>query len=121
MRTVWLCELHHGLVHDRAMVGHRRLTALGMARVRAEGRHLGGDVPYGYALEKDGFVYLVEEPEEQRAIANVLRLRASTMTVRAIAATMAETGFKMRNGNPFSAGLVQRILAKRGAADTPEV
>lgn len=109
--TVPLCERCHGLVHDCGMTGHRRLTRAGMARVRAEGRHTGGDPPYGFKLAADGTT-LLEAQDEVAIMLEVRRLRDAGLSIRAIAATLAEQGRRGRRGEPLRAGLVQRVLAR---------
>lgn len=54
-KTVALCEWHHGMVHDRSMVGHRRLVREGLDRARRAGKTLGrpkADGPTPAAVRK---------------------------------------------------------------------
>lgn len=120
-RTLPLCGRCHGLVHDAPqLTSTSALTRMSMERMRAEGRFTGGEPPYGYALAGPGR-YVEPEPTEQAVIDKIWRMRAKGMSIRAIAATLTEAGVKMRSGEPFAPGLVQRILKRpdREPADTP--
>lgn len=40
-KTVKLCDICHGKVHDRSFLNHRRLTKMGQDRARANGAKVG--------------------------------------------------------------------------------
>lgn len=89
---------------ERELIGER--TASAMAHLRATGRHTGGQAPLGYRVEAGA---LVEVPEEQAVVAEVRALAARGLSMRAIAATIAEAGRELR-GAP-SVGKIQRVLS----------
>jgi putative DNA-invertase from lambdoid prophage Rac len=58
---------------------------------RDRGRYLGGTTPFGYRLGEAG--ELIEDPDQQKAIKRMRRLRSSGKSLRTIAADMKERGF----------------------------
>jgi|HubBroStandDraft_6_1064221.scaffolds.fasta_scaffold767035_2 hypothetical protein len=108
-RTVWLCERHHGMVHGLAFTNHGVLTRLGQARRRAEG-YAAGPIPYGWKAAPDG---KLEIDYHEVAVARQCRhLRERGLSLRAIAATLAERGIMARNGRPLTPQFV-RLLCSR--------
>lgn len=91
---------------ERELIGERTATA--MAHLREQGRYTGGGVPFGYELGSDG-ESLVELAEEQAVIIAARALRDRGMSMRAIAATLAERGVRARGR--MGVGQVQRMLA----------
>jgi putative DNA-invertase from lambdoid prophage Rac len=70
---------------------------------RRRRRYLGGGVPFGWRVGDDGV--LVEVPEQQAAINLARRLRSKGMSLRAIAAALAEKGIRLSHEG------VKRIVA----------
>lgn len=106
-RTVWLCELHHGLVHEREFLSHRELTRKGMERLRKLGKYTGGVAPYGF------FIYAGElrpHEQEQRVIARARDLHAKSLSLRAISDMLTEEGHLSRTGTPFTPSAVNRMI-----------
>lgn len=64
--------------------------------------------PLGFRT-RDGV--LVEDPDEQSVITEILRLRGTGLALKAIVRSMRDRGFKLRS--TMSYGQVQRILAHR--------
>ncbi|MGH1572833.1 recombinase family protein [Methylobacterium sp. P31] len=60
---------------------------------KARGRYLGGKVPFGYRVGDKGA--LVEHEAEQRAITEMIVMRAGGMALRPIAAAIREKGLKV--------------------------
>ena len=61
---------------------------------KSRGRYLGGAVPFGWRLgEQKG--ELIEVPEQQKAIARIRKLRAAGMSLRQIAAVLADDGIEL--------------------------
>ena len=110
--TVPLCEPCHWRAHDRKR-GCRRDTTSALVRAalrhkRTRGERVGA-IPYGQRLAADG-VHLEPHPGEQRVIAAVRELRAAGMSLRAIAAELADGGMVSRNGRAFAATQIKRML-----------
>ena len=57
------------------------------AKLKSQGRFLGGSVPFGYRVENK---LLVEVPEEQKAIRSMKRLRKQEKSLRVIAEKVSE-------------------------------
>jgi hypothetical protein len=77
-----------------------------------------GQPPYGWKLSRDRSK-LVRNPEEQRAIAAILRLAGQGLSTRKIAQELARVGMRTRLGGRFSASTVALIL-RRGRKPPPE-
>ena len=60
---------------------------------RARNRYLGGAVPFGWRVDDTGT--LVEDPEQQAAIKRMVELRASGLSLRAIADQMGAEGISI--------------------------
>ena len=73
---------------------------------RQRGRYLGGTPPFGYRLEGGE---LVEEPEQQKAIERMRRLRRAGKSLREIAEDMKARGFALSHMG------VKKNLQPRGA------
>lgn len=92
---------------EREAIGERTATA--MQHKARSGEYTGGRVPYGYAVASDG-VALVEVPAEQAMIAEVRTLRSAGLSLRKIAAELDARGLRARNGRPFAAPQVARMV-----------
>jgi len=84
-------------------------TSAAMQHKKARGERVGA-VPYGKALAADG-ISLVDVPEEQAVVAEARKLHAAGLSLRKIASILAERGFMARNGKPFAATQIQRMVA----------
>jgi DNA invertase Pin-like site-specific DNA recombinase len=91
---------------EREAIGER--TSAAMAHKASQGEFTGGRVPYGYALADDG-VALVEVEAEQAVVREARTLRASGLSLRAVAAELAARGFVARTGRAFGAEMVRRM------------
>jgi hypothetical protein len=85
-----------------------RLTAQHLPPVDEMPR--GGSLPFGYRRDADG-KRLVPVPEQQEAIAQIHRLRAEGLSLRAISARLAGNGIKLSH-----AAVGRMIAAERGEA-----
>lgn len=92
---------------EREAIGER--TAAAMAHKAAQGDYCGGLVPYGYAAQ-DGRLVPVEA--EQAVLTAAREARAAGLSLRAVARTLAERGFRNRSGGAFSHVHVGRMVAK---------
>lgn len=92
---------------ERETIGERTSAALQYKRSRGE--HTGGAAPYGYDVDPEG--RLVPRADEQETIARARALRDAGLSLRAVAATLAEQGRAARNGRVFEAAQIARMLA----------
>lgn len=93
--------------HHRRVVGEKTRDALALRR--SQGRRYSRVAPYGF---RDEGGLLVEVAEEQATIARALDLRAGGLSLRRVAAALAEEGRFARNGRPFAAQSLAGILAR---------
>lgn len=90
--------------YERLIIKARTKSALAVKRKR--GGFI-GRVPFGYAV--DG-TQLVEVAHEQAVIVEARSLQAAGLSLRAIATQLAERGRVARNGSPFVAMQISRML-----------
>jgi len=81
-----------------------------MQHMASVGEYTGGDFPYGYRLGPDG-ERLVEDLEEQKALAAAQQLRGAGFSLRCVARELNAQGFRSRTGKPFAHVQVARMLA----------
>jgi site-specific DNA recombinase len=93
---------------EREACGER--TAVAMQHKASLGEFTGGAAPYGFRLADDG-VRLAPVDEEQTVITTARDLRARRLSLRAVAAELAARGHRARNGRPFAAQQVARMVA----------
>jgi DNA invertase Pin-like site-specific DNA recombinase len=82
-------------------------TTMGRKVKAGQGGYSGGRVPYGYAVADHR---LVVDPDEAQIIRSVYALRAYGYTMRNIAETLNDRGFRTRKGGLFGSSGVQSIL-----------
>lgn len=90
--------------HDR-----QTRSAHAIAKRKAAGKKIGGDVPYGHELAGDGET-LRESAYEQRVIATARRLRAAGHSLREVARRLEARGMRPREGRAFHAAQISRML-----------
>jgi DNA invertase Pin-like site-specific DNA recombinase len=96
--------------HERRTIKARQKD--GQAAKRAKGGHIGGSAPFGYRVVGAGRAARLEPVEElQPAIKDILELRASGHSLRAIARHI-EVGY----GVKVSHEAVRRVVAEEGEA-----
>jgi site-specific DNA recombinase len=92
---------------EREAIGER--TSAALVAKRARGERVGA-VRYGYRLAADGKTEEVD-PAEQAVIAEARRMRAGGLSLRKIAAELAEAGQVSRNGRPFACEQIRSMVA----------
>jgi DNA invertase Pin-like site-specific DNA recombinase len=92
--------------HYRRLISEKTRDAL--ARLRANGRRTSRWAPYGYSFDEGG--HLVPEPGEQRTLGEIAALSSSGLSLRAISRALAARGVLARNGQPFAAMTLARIV-----------
>jgi DNA invertase Pin-like site-specific DNA recombinase len=101
--------------YERAIIGAR--TAAAMASLRRQGRHTGGDVPFGYRIAEDG-KHLVADADEQEVLVLVRQLREQGWSLRAIGAELELRGTISRTGKTtWHPQVVKQLLAQKTEAD----
>jgi DNA invertase Pin-like site-specific DNA recombinase len=106
-------KLVNGILDNVAAFEGAQIRARIKAALRAKkakGEKLGGLAPYGTRLGEDGRT-LVPNAEEQAIIEEARALRASGVTIRGVAATLATRGMLSRVGRPFGVTQIVRLLA----------
>jgi DNA invertase Pin-like site-specific DNA recombinase len=102
--------------YERAIIGAR--TAAAMASLRRQGRHTGGDIPFGYRLADDG-QHLVADAAEQEVLMLVRRLREQGLSLRAIGAELERRGvISRKGGTAWHPQVVKQLLAQKTDAGT---
>lgn len=92
---------------ERDQISERTATAMQFKKTKGERV---GAVPYGYDLTEDG-VNLAENAAEQSVIQQARELHESGLSLRKIAAELDRRGLHARNGQPFQATQIQRMVA----------
>jgi len=98
---------------EREAVGERTSDAL--RHKQAIGEFIGGAAPYGFALATDG-ASLVPVAAEQAVLEQARELRAAGLSLRKVAARLTECGKVARNGRPFAAEQVRRLISSSTVA-----
>lgn len=93
---------------EREAIGER--TAAAMQHKAAQGEYTGGSAPYGFRLASDG-AHVEELADEQAVIAAARVLRTQGLSLRLIAATLAQRGYLNRAGRCFGAQSVAGLVA----------
>lgn len=97
-----LAEFERDLASER--------TKLAAAHKRSKGEAW-AVAPFGKTKDDDG--KLVDDQAEQKAVAEVVRLRSEGRSIRAIVETMNAAGWTTREGGRFHIATVQRILKRQ--------
>ena len=116
--TVPLCESCHGKVHGRDMVGCRKLTSGGLAKVKQSGFRLGG-TPYGWVrsgtINADGRRPLRRVEEELAVIDRMISMRDGGATYQAIADALTADGITTKRDGRWHSTTIRNaiIIAKK--------
>ncbi len=92
---------------ERDQISERTSVALQYKKTRQERV---GAVPFGFTLTANG-VNLEPNETEQAIIGEARKLKAAGLSLRKVSAEMAKNGLFARNGMPFVAMQVQRLVA----------
>jgi Recombinase len=110
--VVDLCGPCHGKAHhsSRSMTTSH-LTKLALAAKRNAGERT-GQVPFGWQADDDG--RLVEDANEQNVLTKIKALRATSISIRKIAAILTSAGIvTKKGGSAWCPSTVQSILKER--------
>lgn len=97
---------------EREACGER--TAAALAQLRAEGKHTGGEPPFGWRVAKGG--RLVEDSREQEALELIAKLRARGKSFQSIADALVRRGVPNRGGGRWLAPRVHALYRRRRVA-----
>ncbi len=92
---------------ERNQIAERTSTA--MQHKASRGERVGA-VPYGFALDADG-VHVVPVESEQTVIGLARELRAAGLSLRAVAAELANRGHMSRTGKAFQPHAIDNMVA----------
>jgi site-specific DNA recombinase len=92
---------------ERDQVSER--TTMALAYKRSQGQRISRHLPYGYRLAADG-ITLAPDAAEQHVIAAARGYATAGVSLRQIAARLAEDGHYSRTGQPFTPKSVQSML-----------
>lgn len=113
--TVPLCGSCHGKAHGHeGLRSTSELTKAAMRAKAARGEAV-GHPRLGYRVV-DGRP--VADPAEASAVARAVALRASGLTLRALADALSAEGYRTRAGLPHNLRSVSMLLARAPALDT---
>ena len=93
--------------YERALIRARTKAALAVKK--AKGQRVSRHIPYGYQLGTDG-VHLAPIEAEQATISAARQLRASGLSLAAVARELASRGLHSRTGAPFVDTQISRML-----------
>jgi len=100
-KTIPLCYVCHGIVHDKRAVSIKELTKAALKKKREKGFRT-GTIPWGYSAGKDK--RLIINPEEQHILSIVRNLRLKEIKAwKSIAESLNEQGITNRAGRNWSA------------------
>lgn len=97
---------------EREIAGER--TAAALAHLRKSGRRYSRLLPFGYRLGTDGET-LVEDEQEQRALARIRGLSVRGYSLRRIESVLFDEGMRRGDGSPIALGVIRRALSKAAA------
>jgi hypothetical protein len=95
--------------HYRKVIAEKTRDAL--ARLRAKGRRVSGHLPYGYRLGADG--RKLEPDALEQAERALIRRLAPGRSLRGLAGELEALGVLARNGRPFAARTLSRLVTDR--------
>ena len=96
---------------ERDQVSERTTAALQHKKAKGERT---GSIPYGFSVADDG-IKLIKVEHEQSVIKVCKELKEQGLSLRKIAAKLAEQGFKNRVGSGFNPQSIKNILIANGA------
>jgi DNA invertase Pin-like site-specific DNA recombinase len=102
---------------EREAIGERTRDALN--HKRGNGERV-GNIEFGYRLAADG-VHLEAEPVEQAALAAIRKLRSGGHSLRAVAQTLNQRGYRTRRSTPWRLESVVRVIKQEAGRQRPRV
>lgn len=99
---------------ERNLVRERTKAALGVKRAKGERRSRWAE--YGHDHTDDGRI--VENPDEQAIIREIVEMRDKQVPIAKIARTLTKRGIPTKNGAAWSRQAIYRIIRRRESATT---
>jgi site-specific DNA recombinase len=99
--------------HFRRLIGEKTRDAL--VRLRSSGRRYSNVPPYGYRVAPDGL--LLEPNQGEQGALRLIRSLASGRSLRQLSRDLAGRGILARNGRPFAAMTLSRLVTDRTVGD----
>lgn len=96
-----VAEMERNLIRER--------TAAAMAHKKSRREYCGGEAPYGWQVAADGRT-LEANPAEQKVIRIARELKESGLSLRKVAARLAERGMLPRSGRSWHAQSVKGLV-----------
>lgn len=97
---------------ERDVIAER--TSMAMRHLQAQGRHIGGQVPFGFRAVGGR---LVPSPYEQETMRFARNLRELGLSLRSIAAVLEQEGHLSRTGYRFDPKQISRMISSRCVSD----
>ena len=101
-----VAQLERAMITARMNAGRNAKKARGYKTTRI--------APYGYTTDPSEPQKLIKDPFEQSVLADIRTLRESGLSLRDIAAELAQRGIMARNGRPFTAQVLSDQLKRTG-------
>ena len=96
---------------ERDVISER--TSMAIRHMQAQGRFIGGHLPFGYQVI-EGWIHVNEE--EERIVSLARELSGQGLSLREVARSLSAAGFTTRAGRPFHHNQVNRMLNGRTLA-----
>ena len=77
--------------------------------MRSNGKRISRHAPYGYQLNRNGWI---EDEKEQKAVQAIHQLRQDGLSLRAIGAELKRQGYYNRRGGVLSAQTIANVLKR---------
>ena len=108
-RDVFLRQICEAIAEENRKAIIERLLKGRQERVR-KGHYPGGNIPYGYRMEKKT---LVPHAAEAEVVRQIIRLQIGGVPVREIVNALNRREARRRNGKPWTVRQVRAILSRR--------
>jgi site-specific DNA recombinase len=108
-RDVLIRQIREAIAEDNRKEIIERLLKGRQERVR-KGHFPGGNVPYGYRVERKG---LMPDPSEAAIVREIIRLSRRGCRAAAIMSALNHQGARRRNGTHWTARQVRAVLSRR--------
>ena len=111
INIITLCGSCHAKIHRvSANWTQSSLVKKALAKKKEAGEMVNGSPPYGYTVSFDGKT-LVRCEREQKIIRKAKELSEQGLSYRKISDTLKTCGLTARNGKPFQATQIMRLIA----------